>query len=132
MDMENRDRQRRKALKAQAAQKAPERGVLCVHCLDTGRRGVIAAHNLHNVMQREKFLLRTGSHGCAQLQQDWQTYGEDAFEFIPLERWENEREDPNEDYDARLLQRLDAWQQKLRDEGYALYSWPRSKRKVHA
>jgi hypothetical protein len=59
------------------------------------------ALNLHGILDKNKFMLNLGSHKCTALQEDWNKYGETAFEFEIAEQLEL-KDNPNYNYDKEL------------------------------
>ena len=64
-------------------------------------------------MEKNKFILDTGSHRNAQLQKDWKEYGKEAFSFEILQTLELSK-DPeyNYDEDLKILELI--WIEKFR------------------
>lgn len=80
---------RKEAIKEYKERK-PERGAFAVRCTPTGRAWVGSSPNLTAAKNGIWFTLRSGSHQDRDLQTDWNTHGEAAFEFECLEMFDEE------------------------------------------
>ena len=67
-------------------ERKPLRGAFAVRCRATGHVWVGAFPDLYAMQNRHWFSLRMGGHRDPQLQQEWNTHGEQAFEFEVLEK----------------------------------------------
>lgn len=83
-------------------------GIYAVRCAATGEAWVGRSPNLDTARNRAWFMLRTGSHTHAGLQQAWRAQGEAAFTFDVVEALSEE--DTTYFRDKRLKQRLEHWQ----------------------
>jgi hypothetical protein len=83
-----------KAARKEAIRKFKERkpalGVFAVRCTATGRVWVDASRNLDAAKNGSWFGLRNGSHRDKLLQEEWNAYGEDAFQYEILEKLEDD------------------------------------------
>ncbi|MDO7907453.1 GIY-YIG nuclease family protein [Paenibacillus sp. JX-17] len=110
---------RRKELNAQYQEIKIEAGVYRIINRKTGRMLVDSTPNLKS-LNGKRFTLNMGTHINKQLQQEWKTYGEDAFDIEVLEVLKP-KEDPF--FDAKdALEKLEQhWLDKLQpygDKGY--------------
>ena len=72
---------------------APPRGAYAVRCKAIGRAWVGSSRNLDAAKNRVWFTLRNGSHPDKALQSEWNTHGEQAFQYDILERLEDDVSD---------------------------------------
>ena len=83
-----------KAARKEAIQKFKERkvalGVFAVRCTASGRVWVDSSRNLDAARNGNWFGLRNGSHRDKLLQQEWNSYGENAFQYEVLEKLEDD------------------------------------------
>ncbi|MCC3381784.1 GIY-YIG nuclease family protein [Paenibacillus farraposensis] len=75
---------RRKELVQQYMEIKTEAGIYCIRNTDNGKMFVAATANLKSLNGR-RFELQMGASKNRQLQQEWNEYGEDAFEFEVLD-----------------------------------------------
>jgi hypothetical protein len=79
-----------KAARKEAIRKFKERktalGVFAVRCAASGRVWVDSSRNLDAAKNGTWFGLRNGSHRDKPLQEEWNAYGEGAFQYEILER----------------------------------------------
>ena len=80
---------RKAALRAYKERK-PRPGIYAVRHLGTGRAWADAAVNLDTTKNGLWNTLNHGRHLHRELQAEWQTHGEAAFEFVELEVFEEE------------------------------------------
>ena len=71
--------------------------------------------NLNAIWNRERSVLRFGSHLCKELQADWQTWGESNFEFSVLEYLKTDEKMPLAETQVRkrLKEMEEAWMERL-------------------
>lgn len=84
-----------------------------------GKRYLDASLNLDGALDKERFVLKLGSHYSRALQADWNAHGPDAFEFSVLEVLEPS--DEPLDYKQELALLLEIWKDSLKphgDQGY--------------
>ena len=74
----------KKALRKAYRQVQREAGVFQIRNTTNGKVLLGSSLNLHGPFNRLRFTLNFGSHGCAELQRDWNELGEDAFAFEVL------------------------------------------------
>ena len=79
--------ERRKELKEQARQIAPEAGVYCIRNNETGRMLIASSRNLKNVANHVEFAKATNATTFFdhRISADVKTYGIQAFSFEPIE-----------------------------------------------
>jgi hypothetical protein len=87
-------------------------GVYQVRNTVNGRSLVGASTNLSAILNRHRAELRLGTHANRALQDDWNAFGAEAFEFQILDRLETpDRPDYDPADDLRVLEQL--WLEKL-------------------
>ncbi|ABO50363.1 LuxR family transcriptional regulator [Desulforamulus reducens MI-1] len=106
---------RRKELKQQYKQMKTEGGVYQIKNTKNQKVLVIATPNLKTMIGR-KVELRGGGHKNKQLQEDWNTFGEEAFVFEVLEVLE-EKEEGFFDKADELKKLEKKWLEKLQPFG---------------
>lgn len=95
-------------------------GIYRIYNKTNGKMLIGQSMNLTGILNRHRFLLRMGVHSNKPLQQDWQTYGEENFEFEvldPLDAAELSTQEKIDDLNALE----DIWLEKLNPyepEGY--------------
>jgi hypothetical protein len=102
-------------LKRDYKEKQPVMGVYKIEVLNTDKCFIGYATDLNARFNRHKFDLKFGSHRNRELQQNWNSYGEDAFRFVILDELEydkNSDNDPKEE--LKLL--LELWIEKLKEK----------------
>lgn len=80
-----------------------------------------SSRNLSGILNRYKFILKMGTCPNKALQEEWKTFGPDAFEFNVLEELaplDEPNYDPGSDLD--LLESL--WHEKLSPDGDRSYN----------
>jgi group I intron endonuclease len=60
-------------------------GVYRLRCLPTGRAYVGSTQDTRRRFRDHRFYLRHGKHPCKELQEAWDEFGEDAFEWAILD-----------------------------------------------
>lgn len=75
----------RKDAKRRYRETPPQRGIVAIRNLVSGRVFLGSASDLHGKLDRERFVLRLGGHPNRALQEDWNRLGPDAFAFEVLE-----------------------------------------------
>ena len=110
---------RNKALKQAYKEVKTEAGVFQIKNTVNQKVLLVATSNL-KTMQGKRFQLQSGSHKNAQLQAEWNEFGEDAFVFEILETLEDKEEGTFARQEA-LRQLEQKWLDKLQpyaDHGY--------------
>jgi hypothetical protein len=102
----------KKKLKEQYKSMVPPKGIYCVKNIQNGKIFLASSLNLKGVLNKHKMQLAVGTHFNTSLQQDWNVFGENAFNFEILEELEI-KEDPSYDYedDLKLLEMI--WLEKF-------------------
>jgi hypothetical protein len=97
----------KKKLKEQYKLMVPPKGVFVFKNNVTGKVLLGSSLNIKNIDVRIKALLGLGSHPNSVLQNDWNSYGADAFSYEVLETLEL-KDDPNYDYkeDLEILEMM--------------------------
>ena len=113
--------ERKKELQAQYKQMEPDMGVLAVINKSEKRYFLAVAPNLKGKLNSITFQLKNGSHVNRQLQTDWNTLGENAFEIVILEQLDYDEDESKTDYkeDLELLKMI--WIDKLTEQGNQFY-----------
>lgn len=79
------DHKRRKELVAEYQQRPRRLGIYQICNLKNGKVWINSSYNLHGALNKETFLLNTGVHSVFVLQEEWNTYGEEAFKLDILD-----------------------------------------------
>ena len=87
----------------------------------TGKAYLAGSLNLHGVLERDRFVLKMGSHMCRELQADFNMHGDSSFTFDVLETLPT-NVDPSYDYgeDLEILEQI--WLDKLQPYGEKGYN----------
>ncbi len=104
----------RKAAIREFKERAVPRGVFAVRCKTTGTAWVDSSPNLTAAKNGLWFTLRLGNHRDKQLQSEWQTHGEDQFEFEVLEELDPDL--PQMAIYDELKARRTAWIERLKSQ----------------
>ena len=75
----------RKALKRDYKKAPKQMGAYLIRNTANGKSYVGTSRDIQARMNRHLFMLRTGSEDILEMQQDWQEFGAEAFEFEMLE-----------------------------------------------
>jgi hypothetical protein len=78
----------RKLVTKEFKDRTPVRGAFAIRCTDSGRVWVGTSSNLPATRNGAWFVLRNGTHRDKALQTEWNTYGEEAFQYEILETLE--------------------------------------------
>jgi hypothetical protein len=95
-------------------------GILQIRNNTNGKAFLIKAKNLPGIINSQKFSLKNGSHPNADLQKEFNHFGEASFAFEIIDRLEP-REGVNYDYTKDLQALEEMWMEKLQpfgDKGY--------------
>lgn len=103
-------------------------GAYAIRNTATGRVLVGGSMNLPATFNKEKFQLRMKPHRCKELQQDWDSYGGEAFAFEVLETVDAAKV-PSEDWRATVAALEAKWLERLQPYGEKGYN-ERKKTKV--
>jgi hypothetical protein len=110
----------KKELKEEYKNKLFPMGVYQIRNSANGKIFVGSSTNLNAIWNRHLFQLNMGSHRNASLQQDWKTFGEDAFVYEILDEIEPE-EGKVVDYKKEVLELEEMYVENLQpfgDRGY--------------
>jgi hypothetical protein len=110
----------RKARKREYNETPPDAGVYRIRNTTTGRSLVASSVNVAGRLNRHRFQLKAGSHPHAELQAEWNEFGEQAFEFTIVDRLEP-RDEPTSDPSEELGVLEALWLDKLAASGESLY-----------
>lgn len=99
------DMKRRKKLLEQWKNRHPEMGVISICCTATGGLFFGMTNDTRAAFNGSRFKLSTGNHPNRPLQELWNQYGEEAFEFSVLRvlKYDN----PQDDQTDKLTELLD-------------------------
>jgi hypothetical protein len=75
----------RKEAARQFKERKPSPGIYALCCRATGRRWIDSSPNLDAAQNSQFFQLRQRLHRNKELQAEWNTHGEESFEFAVLE-----------------------------------------------
>lgn len=114
---------RKDELKQLAKETKIEGGVFQVKNLANGKLWVESTRNF-KTMNGNEFSLRMNSHKNTELQQEYNTYGADAFEFAVLEKLEKKENGYFDEKDA-LKKLKNKWLKELQPYGEAGYNSPK-------
>jgi hypothetical protein len=64
----------------------PPRGIFAVRCADAGKVWIGSSMDLDKAQNKEWFILRNRSHANAAMQAEWNSRGENAFQYEVLEK----------------------------------------------
>ena len=81
------------------------KGVFAIKCKQNGKMYIDSTKNFTAIQNRIFFELKLGSSYQRELQEDYKTFGPDAFEFVILEEIK-QQEDPAYDYTYELEEML--------------------------
>ena len=101
------DRTKKKELLMQWKTRHPEMGVICIQCKVTGEIFADISRDLQRAFNSHRFQLSAGLHSSRRLQELWNEYGEDSFEYKvgSTLKYDN----PDEDQTAKLIAMLDSF-----------------------
>lgn len=98
-----------------------ERGVIAVRNKENGKMMVDAMNNLHGAFVSIKMSLKLKNCWIRALQEDYDRYGADAFEYLVLDVLK-EPDTPGYDYRYDLRSLTEMWREKLASEGVEFYN----------
>jgi group I intron endonuclease len=84
----------------------PQAGIYCIRNLVNGRVYVGSSNHVRKRLTTHRSMLRAGRHDSPKLQNGWNAYGEEAFEFTVLETLPGS--------DEQLIRREQYWIDRLR------------------
>lgn len=79
------------------------------------------AKNFKAILNSTKMKLNSNFHPFKELQNDWNLYGEEAFDINILEELEYTKDDPNADYSEELEILKLIWDDKFKANGIRSY-----------
>jgi len=110
----------RKALIRKYKETPRPMGIYRIHNTTNGKTLIGTSTDLPSALNRHRAQLRMGGHRNRQLQADWNTSGDDAFDFEVLDTLSaSDQPDYDPTDDLRLLEQL--WLQKLAPSGEPRY-----------
>ncbi len=112
----------RKALARAYKESRRPMGVYCVRNLQTGTTLIGCSTDLPSILNREQTSLRFGGHPNRRLQQEWTTFGPDAFVFELLDTLAWPEDSPSFDPSADLLVLEGMWRERLQPNGERSYT----------
>ena len=101
------DRTKKKELLIQWKARHPEMGVICIQCKATGEIFADISRDLQRAFNSHRFQLSAALHSNRRLQELWNEYGEDGFEYIVEDTLKYEN--PDEDQTEKLTAMLDSF-----------------------
>ena len=110
----------RAELKREYKNHPPPMGIFQITNIQNGKIFIDSSLNLPGVINRYKFQLRFLGQPNKELQADWDTYGEDAFEFEIIDELDPDTVS-SKDYARELLTLKEMWLEKLSpfgEQGY--------------
>jgi len=111
---------KRKELINAYKQTTPPMGILQIKNKKNGKIFICSSVNIPGIINRYRFQLKLGSHKNRDLQNDWNEFGEDSFEFETLEAIEP-KADPGWKAVDELSKHKEFWLEQLQpfgDRGY--------------
>lgn len=93
---------RKKELKEQYKQMKTEMGIFIVHNKVNNKYLLIKTQNLHGMINRVRFQLKSGGHPSRELQMEWNELGEENFSFTVLETLDYDKDESKTDYSEEL------------------------------
>lgn len=103
------DGKRKKELKREYVEKPPEAGAFILKNKVNNKKYIGTSVNLPGIINRYTFLLTLGKHENKVLQDDWNEYGKDAFEFTVLEKIKTEKGDNRFSLKSELEKLEEKW-----------------------
>ena len=111
----------KKAIKEEFKKYVPEKGIFMIKNISSGRVFLGGSMNMHEILKKHKFMLDLNSHRNQALQDDYNKYGADDFEFSILELLNLKDEiDYNYEEDLQILEML--WVDKFQPIKENLYN----------
>ena len=111
----------RKELLRQYKQTVPQMGIFQIMNTMNGKLFIGKAKDVNGIINSNKFQLKIGRHFNKRLQEDYNAFGENGFDFKVLDCLKP-REDPSFDYSEELQILEDMWLEKLRPFGEKGYN----------
>jgi hypothetical protein len=101
----------RKEAARQFKERKPSPGIYALRCRTTGRSWIDSSPNLDAAQNSQLFQLRQKLHRNKDLQTEWNTYGEESFEFAILEALPEDTSQLN--LHDLLTERKQAWMKQI-------------------
>ncbi|MGE5377166.1 MAG: GIY-YIG nuclease family protein [Bacteroidota bacterium] len=117
----NENKKSRKELQREYKERVKPSGVYQVKNLSNGKVLLGSSLNLEGLLNRNRFMLRNGSHTNKELQRDWNELGPDQFVFEILEVV-RVKDDPNFNLKDELTLLEQIWLEKLQPFGERGYN----------
>jgi len=115
------DKEKRKALIKEYKMTPRPVGVYLIRNEENGRLFVGGSLNVQAMMNRHQLQLSVGSHPNERLQEDWNTFGAEAFTFEVLECLDPS-DDLSHDYTDDLAALEELWLEKIQPYGESGYN----------
>ena len=82
---------RKKELKEQYKQLKTEMGIFIIQNKINNKYLLVTTQNLHGMINRTRFQLKSGGHPNRELQKEWNELGEGNFIFTKIESWKKKK-----------------------------------------
>ncbi len=105
---------RKKELKEKYKQMKTEMGIFVVRFKNSKKYYLETTQNLNGKMNSTKFQLQIGSHRNKELQEEWNSHGENGSVIEVLERLEYDKDETKTDYSEELSIMKMVWEEKLK------------------
>ena len=93
---------RKKELKEQYKQMKTEMGIFIIQNKINNKYLLVTTQNLHGMINRTRFQLKSGGHPNRELQKEWNELGEGNFIFTILETLDYDKDESKTDYSEEL------------------------------
>jgi len=113
---------RKKELKEQYKQMKTEMGIFIIQNKINNKYLLVTTQNLHGMINRTRFQLKSGGHPNRELQKEWNELGEGNFIFTILETLDYDKDESKTDYSEELYIMELMLTEKLSDKNMAVYS----------
>ncbi|MBP7279823.1 MAG: GIY-YIG nuclease family protein [Sedimentibacter sp.] len=113
---------RKKELKEQYKQLKTEMGIFIIQNKINNKYLLVTTQNLHGMINRTRFQLKSGGHPNRELQKEWNELGEGNFIFTILETLDYDKDESKTDYSEELYIMELMLTEKLSDKNMAVYS----------
>ena len=113
---------RKKELEEQYKQMKTEMGIFIIQNKINNKYLLVTTQNLHGMINRTRFQLKSGGHPNRELQKEWNELGEGNFIFTILETLDYDKDESKTDYSEELYIMELMLTEKLSDKNMAVYS----------
>ena len=113
---------RKRELKRLYKMSRPEMGIFIIRPKEGKKCYIQATGDLRGVMNGALARLDGGGHLNRELQKEWSEMGAERFEMKILERLAYDKDESKTDYGEELELLRMIWEEKLKKEGFVLYS----------